>query len=132
MLIYKEIIVPRGENSGELEEEDGREAEAEFGVLGLMVPDFHTEQSTDAAAGDGYPEQACLGDAPLVALCLPFVNAIQEKRDDVDSREINQYGIEEVLAHLLIFLHLSGCKGSAQSEGNSGCGMVISAPGEEA
>ena len=93
MLIYKEIIVPRGENGGYLKNEDGREAETEFVVLGLMVPDFHAEQSTDAAAGDGYPEQACLGDAPFVALCLPFVDAIQEKRDDVDCREINQYAV---------------------------------------
>ena len=93
MLIYKEIIVPRGEDGGELEKEDGGEPEAEFGVLGLVVPDFHAEQGTDASAGDGYPEQACLGDAPFVALCLPFVNAIQEKRDDVDCREINQYAV---------------------------------------
>ena len=93
MLIYKVIIVPRGENGGYLKNEDGGEAEAEFGVLGLMVPDFHTEQGTDAAAGDGYPEQARLGDTPFVALCLPFVDAIQEKRDDVDCREINQYAV---------------------------------------
>lgn len=94
MLICKVIIVkPRCKDSGELEDEDGGEAKAEFGVLGLVVPDFHTEQGTDAAAGDGYPEQACLGDAPFVALCLPFVDAIQEKRDDVDCREINQYAV---------------------------------------
>ena len=76
-----------------MEEEDGWETEAEFGVLGLMVPDFHTEQGPDAAAGDGYPEQACLGDAPLVALRLPFVNTVQEERDDINSREINQKAI---------------------------------------
>ena len=91
MLICKVIIVvPRGEDGGELEEEDGREAEAEFGVLGLMVPDFHSEQGPDAATGDGYPEQACLGDAPFIALRLPFVDAVQEKRGNVDRCKINQ------------------------------------------
>ena len=86
-------IIHGNDGYGEVEDEDEREAEAEFVVQGLMVPDFHTEQSTDAAAGDGYPEQACLGDTPLVALCLPFVNAVQEKRGYVDCREINQYAV---------------------------------------
>ena len=86
-------IIHGNDGYGEVEEKDGREAEAEFVVLGLMVPDFHSEESTDAAAGDGYPEQARLGDAPFVALRLPFVNAVQEKRDDVDCREINQYAV---------------------------------------
>ena len=85
-----------------MEEEDGRETEAEFGVLGLMVPDFHTEQSTDASAGDGYPEQACLGDAPFVALCLPFVDAVQEKRGYVNSREINQYAVDAIGSHFFL------------------------------
>jgi hypothetical protein len=85
-----------------LEDEDGGEAEAEFAVLGLMVPYFHSEQGPDAAAGDGYPEQACLGDAPLVALRLPFVNAVQEKRGYVNSREINQYAVEAKGPHFFL------------------------------
>ena len=94
MLICKVIIVvPRGKDSGEVEDEDGREAEAEFVVLGLMVPYFHAEERPDASAGDGYPEQACLGDAPFVALRLPFVDAVQGKRGYVNSREINQNAI---------------------------------------
>lgn len=79
MLICKVIIVvPRCKDCGEVENEDGGEAETEFVVLGLMVPDFHSEQGPDAAAGDGYPEQACLGDAPFIALRLPFVDTIQK------------------------------------------------------
>ena len=84
-----------------MKNEDGWETEAEFVVLGLMVPDFHTEQSTDAAAGDGYPEQACFGDAPLVMACLPFVDTIQKKRNDVDYREINQCAVDAIGSHLL-------------------------------
>ncbi len=84
-----------------MKNEDGWETEAEFVVLGLMVPDFHTEQSTDAAAGDGYPEQACLGDAPFIALRLPFVDTIQKKRNDVDYREINQCAVDAIGSHLL-------------------------------
>ena len=76
-----------------MEDEDGGEAEAEFVVLGLMVPDFHAEQGPDAAAGDGYPEQACLGDAPFVALRLPFVDAVQEKRGYVDCCEVKQEAV---------------------------------------
>ena len=101
MLIYKVIIVPRGENSGEVEEEDGREAEAEFVVLGLMVPDFHTEQGPDAAAGNGYPEQARLRDTPFVMPRLPFVNAIEKESNDIDCREINQCAVDAIGSHLL-------------------------------
>ena len=100
--LQSHVIIPRGKDSGYLQQEDGREAEAEFVVLGLMVPDFHSEQGTDAAAGDGYPEQACLGDAPLVALRLPFVNAVQEKRGYVNSREINQYAVDAIGSHFFL------------------------------
>ena len=94
MLIYKVIIVvPRGKDSSELEDEDGREAETEFVVLGLMVPYFHAEERPDASAGDGYPEQACLGDAPFVMLRLPFVDAVQGKRGYVNSREVKQEAV---------------------------------------
>ena len=94
MLIYKVIIVvPRGKDSGELEDEDGREAETESIVLGLMVPYFHAEERPDASAGDGYPEQACLGDAPFVALRLPFVDAVQGKRGYVDCCEVKQEAV---------------------------------------
>ena len=84
-----------------MEDEDGGEAETEFVVLGLMVPDFHSEQGPDAAAGDGYPEQACLGDAPFIALRLPFVDAVQEKRGNVDRCKINQYAVDAKGPHLL-------------------------------
>ena len=94
MLICKVIIVvPRGKDSGELEDEDGREAETESIVLGLMVPDFHAEESPDASAGDGYPEQACLSDAPFVMLRLPFVDAVQGKRGYVDCCEVKQEAV---------------------------------------
>ena len=85
-----------------MEDEDGGEAEAESVVQGLMVPYFHAEQSTDASAGDGYPEQACLGDAPFVALRLPFVDAVQEKRGYVNSREINQYAVDAIGSHFFL------------------------------
>ena len=93
MLIYKVITVSRGKDSGELKDEDGGEAETEFVVLGLMVPDFHAEERPDASAGDGYPEQACLSDAPFVALRLPFVDAVQGKRGYVNSREVKQEAV---------------------------------------
>ena len=34
------VIIHRCYDGGDLEEEDGREAEAEFGVLGFMMPCF--------------------------------------------------------------------------------------------
>jgi len=83
-------IIHRCHNRCYLEDEDGWETEAEFVVLGLMVPYFHAEQGTDTATGNGYPDEACLGDAPFVMARLPFVDAVQEERDDIDYREVNQ------------------------------------------
>ena len=100
--LQSHVIIPRGKDSGYLQQEDGREAEAEFVVLGLMVPDFHSEQGPDAAAGDGYPEQACLGDAPFIALRLPFVDAVQEKRGNVDRCKINQYAVDAKGPHFFL------------------------------
>ena len=101
-LSVKIEIIYCSEDCGEVEDEDGGEAETEFVVLGLMVPDFHSEQGPDAAAGDGYPEQACLGDAPFIALRLPFVDAVQEKRGNVDRCKINQYAVDAIGSHFFL------------------------------
>lgn len=76
-----------------MEDEDGWETEAEFGVLGLVMPEFHAKESTDASAGNGYPDEGCFCDAPFVMARLPFVNTVQEERDDIDRREINQKAV---------------------------------------
>ena len=76
-----------------MEDEDGGETVFELSVLGFMMPCFHAEQSTDAATENGYPDEACFCDAPFVMARLPFVDTIQEKRDDINRREINQKAI---------------------------------------
>ena len=57
------------------------------------MPEFHAEEGSDAAAGNGYPDEARLGDTPFVMARLPFVNAVQEERGYINSREVNQNGI---------------------------------------
>jgi len=86
-------ITHHSHDCGYLEDEDGWEAVAELDVLGFVMPEFHAEESTEATASNGYPDEARLGDAPFVMLRLPFVDAVQEERDDVYHREVNQNAI---------------------------------------
>ena len=86
-------IIHRCYEGGDLEDENGRETVFELCVLGLVMPEFHTEESTDAAAGNGYPDKASLGDAPFVVPRLPFIDTVQEERDDINRREVNQKAI---------------------------------------
>ena len=76
-----------------MEDEDEREAEAELVMLGLVMPDFHAEESPDAASQKGNGEEAGFRDTPFVMPRLPFVNAIQEERDYVYHREVEQESI---------------------------------------
>lgn len=76
-----------------MEDEDGGETIFELGVLGFVMPEFHATESTEASTGNGYPDEARFGDAPFVMERLPFVNAVQEERDDINRREINQKAI---------------------------------------
>ena len=86
-------ITHHSHDCGDLEDEDGWEAVAELGVLGFVMPESHAEESTEASTGNGYSDEARLGDAPFVMLRLPFVDAVQEERDDVYRCEINQNAI---------------------------------------
>ena len=58
-----------------------------------MVPDFHAEKGSKAAAQEGNGEEAGFGDAPFVVPRLPFVNAIEKESNDIDCREIDQNAI---------------------------------------
>ena len=83
----------RSKDSGELEDEDEREAEAELVMLGLVMPDFHAEESPDAASQKGNGEEAGFRDTPFVVPRLPFVNAIEKESNDIDCREVEQESI---------------------------------------
>ena len=82
-----------------MEDEDGGETEAEFVVLGLMVPDFHSEQGPDAASKDSNGEESGLLNTPFVVAGLPLVNAIEDKCYDVHQCKIKQ----NIFIHLLIY-----------------------------
>ena len=86
-------IIHRNDGYGKVEAEDEREAVAETGMLGLVMPDFHAEKSTDTAAQDGNGEETGFRDTPFVMPRLPFVNAIEKKGKDIDCREVEQESI---------------------------------------
>lgn len=84
------VIIYRGKDGSDMKEKDEREAEAELGMLGFMMPDFHAEKSTDAAAQESNTYQFGLRDAPFVMAGFPFIDAVHKERHDIYRREINQ------------------------------------------
>lgn len=90
-----------------MEKEDERKTETEFGMLGLVMPDFHAEKSTETAAQEGNGEKAGFRDTPFIVAGFPFINAVEEEGNEVDCREIEQQG-KDYFSHLHIytFLHL--------------------------
>ena len=92
-LSVKIEIIHRNDGYDKVEAEDEREAEAELVMLGLMVPDFHAEKGSETTSQKGNGEEAGFRDTPFVVPRLPFVNAIQEERDYVYHREVEQESI---------------------------------------
>ena len=86
-------IIHHGYGYGEVEDEDEREAVAETGMLGLVMPDFHAEKSTDTAAQEGNGEETGFRDTPFIMPRLPFVNAIEKESNDINCREVEQESI---------------------------------------
>lgn len=94
-----------------MEKEDERKTVTEFGVLCLVMPDFHAEKSTETAAQEGNGEEAGFCDTPFVMPCLPFINAVEEEGDDVDCHEIEQNGKDYFLICTFIHFRIYGSLG---------------------
>lgn len=60
----------------DLENENERKTEAEFFMLGLVMPDFHAEHGTDAASRKGDADKTGFRNTPFVVTRFPFVDAI--------------------------------------------------------
>ena len=71
-----------------MDKEDERQSISEFGVLGFVMPDGHSQQGTNTSAHNRKPDERRLGDSPFGAFGSEFVNAIEEKSNDIDSGEI--------------------------------------------
>lgn len=91
-----------------MEEEDKREAVAESGMEGFVMPDFHAEKSSETAAKECDGEETCFRDAPFVVAGFPFVDTIEEKSNDIHHREVKQNGEEFV--HQGLFTSLDICR----------------------
>ena len=55
---------------------------------GLMAEEEHRPQGSDAATGDGKPDEAVLRDAPASLAGLPLVYTVQEEGHQVDAHEV--------------------------------------------
>ncbi len=54
----------------------------------LMMPDFHTKQSSNATTDNCQYQQGCLRYAPAALLGLPFIYAINEEGRNIDNYQI--------------------------------------------
>ena len=103
ILWVKVVKIHGGEGDGEMEKEDEGEAVAETGMLGFVVPDFHAEEGTEAAAKEGNGDETGFRDAPFVMAGFPFVDAVQEEGNEVNRHKIEQKAIYEIFSHFLIY-----------------------------
>ena len=71
-----------------MDNEDGRDAEGELQVLGLVAEEVHAEEGSDAAADGRKKNKGSLGDAPFAPLGLPFVDAVEQEGQDVDDDKV--------------------------------------------
>ena len=71
--------------------QNNRNTKAELRMLGFVAPDLHSQPSPDTATNSRHPQEHTLRNSPARPLRLPLVNAVQEKRDDVDNHEVKDY-----------------------------------------
>ncbi len=80
-------------------------------MLGLVMPDFHAEKSTDTAAKEGNGEEAGFRDPPFIVAGFPFINAVEEEGNEVDCHEIEQKGKDYFLIYTFIHFRIYGSFG---------------------
>ena len=73
---------------------------AELRVLGFMVPHAHPQPRPDATTNGRHSKQHMLGNPPPRPLRLPLVDAVQEKRDQIDGEEVKDEEGGDIL-HIL-------------------------------
>ena len=94
-ILCMQAIIRYGRGDGEVEEEDEGKAEAEFEMLGFMMPEFHAEKGTEAAAKEGNGDETGFRDTPFVMTRFPFINTIEEESNKVNCCKIDQKAIWE-------------------------------------
>ena len=69
-------------------EKDGGNAESKLLVLGFVAEEVHAQESADAAAGDGHPDERILRDTPFPSTSLPLINPEDKESQDIDADEV--------------------------------------------
>ena len=74
----------------QLQQQDGWDTVAKLAVQGLVMPCLYADVSTQATACQCQQEQGAFGNAPSGVAGFPFVNAVANECDGVDSCQVNQ------------------------------------------
>ena len=70
------VQIGQEDGQSKLQNQDERNSEIEFGMLGLVAEDVHSEESTGASAEDGRENQSPFWDSPMAFACLVFVDSV--------------------------------------------------------
>ncbi len=73
-------------------------------MLGLVVPHAHPQPRADAAANGRQPQQHALWNPPPRPLRLPLVDAVQEKREDIDNYKGKMTTVDLEISFIIISL----------------------------
>ena len=58
----------------------------------FVAEEIHAKERTDAAAGNGNPDQSCLWNAPAAMLCFLLIRKHKKKAGSIDYDEVQKNG----------------------------------------
>ena len=62
-------------------------------MLGFVMPCFHAEPGTEAAAQESDSDETGFRDTPFVMAGFPFIDAIEKESHEVNRREVDQKAV---------------------------------------
>ena len=70
--------------------DDSRNAILKLLMLGLVMPDFHSQPSSNTPTKHSQPKKCGFSDTPFGLLGFPLVNAVHEESDHVDDSKVDK------------------------------------------
>lgn len=84
-----------------MSDEQKRDAVAEPGMQGFVVPAFHADPGTESPTQESHGQQSRFRDTSSGMTRLPLVHAEQEKGERIDKRKTEYDEIQQTLPHYI-------------------------------
>ena len=81
-------IVSGGQSAEYLQDQDGRDADAEFLFQSLVMEKAHAGQRTDGAQQKGHQDENAFADPPFPPLCTALIYAVEQEGQQIYGQKI--------------------------------------------